>query len=175
MFHVLGNDNRGGRSGGAPGRLSNPIGTLLAVEDVLLDVVSGSKSDLLEEIGQHIESIHGMARGSVAPALRHRERISSTALGQGVALPHARVTGLERILLMYVRLKFPIPFDAPDQGPVTDVLVLLVPKKATQEHLDLLAQAVKLLSDRRFRDRLHQCKQPIEAKQLFEFWPAVPA
>ncbi|HYA76604.1 MAG TPA: PTS sugar transporter subunit IIA [Burkholderiaceae bacterium] len=161
--------------GGRPQHASNRIGSLLAVEDILLDVVSGNKMDLLDEIGQHIESVHDMARGSVAPALRHRERISSTALGQGVALPHARVAGLERILPMYLRLRFPITFDAPDESPVSDVFVLLVPKQATQEHLEILAQVSQMLSDRSFRERLHQCRQAQEAKSLFESWPALPS
>jgi len=175
LHHVSGDDHRGEPSSGARSNASNTLGALLALEDILLDVVSGSKADLIDEIGQHVESVHGLGRGSVAPALNHRERISSTALGHGVAIPHARVAGLEHIQLMYVRLKFPLLFEAKDGAPVTDVLVLLVPKEAAQEHLDLLAQASKLLSDGRFRDRLHQCKEPLEVKQLFQSWPAVPA
>ncbi|HXY21874.1 MAG TPA: PTS sugar transporter subunit IIA [Burkholderiaceae bacterium] len=173
--HVAGVAHGFGQSGGGPGHSTVMIGALLAVEDVLLDVVSGSKADLIDEIGRHAESVHEMTRGSVAPALLHRERIGSTALGHGVALPHARVTGLERILPMYLRLRSAIPFDAPDGSLVTDVLVLLVPKIATQEHLDVLAQASQMLSDRSFRDRLHQCKLPLEAKLLFESWPKLPA
>jgi len=172
LHHVSGDDHRGEPSSGGRSNASNTLGALLALEDILLDVVSGSKADLIDEIGQHVESVHGLARGSVAPALNHRERISSTALGRGVALPHARVQGLEQILLVYLRLRFAIAFDAPDESLVTDVLVLLVPKKAAQEHLDLLAQASSLLSDARFRERLHQCQTPQEAKQLFESWPA---
>jgi len=173
--HVSGVAHGFGQSGGGPSRSTVMIGSLLAIEDVLLDVVSGSKVDLIDEIGKHVESVHEMMRGSVAPALLHRERIGSTALGHGVALPHARVTGLERILPMYLRLKTAIPFDAPDGGLVTDVLVLLVPKVATQEHLDVLAQASQMLSDRSFRERLHECKLPLEAKRLFEHWPKLPA
>lgn len=173
--HVAGVAHGFEQSGGGPGRSSVMIGSLLAVEDVLLDVVSGSKVDLFDEIGRHVEAVHEMMRGSVARALLHRERIGSTALGHGVALPHARVAGLERILPMYLRMKSAIPFDAPDGSLVTDVLVLLVPKIAAQEHLDALAQASQMLSDQRFRERLHECKAPLEAKRLFESWPKLPA
>jgi len=172
--HVAGVAHGFGQSGGGPGRSAAMIGALLALEDVLLDVACGSKADLIDEIGRHVESVHEMMRGSVAPALLHRERIGSTALGHGVALPHARVTGLAHILPMYLRLKSAIAFDAPDGSLVTDVLVLLVPKIATQEHLDVLSQASQMLSDARFRELLHQCKLPLEAKRLFEAWPKLP-
>ncbi len=173
--HVAGVAHGFGQSGGGPSPSAVMIGALLAVEDILLDVACASKIDLIDEIGRHVESVHQIMRSSVAPALMHRERIGSTALGHGVALPHARVTGLERILPMYLRLKSAIPFDAPDGASVTDVLVLLVPKKATQEHLDVLAQASQMLSDQRFRQLLHECTLPLQAKHLFETWPKLPA
>jgi len=150
----------------APGGL----GTNLAAEDILLDVVVASKSELLAEIAQHMESVHGMERNAVAAALGHRERIASTGLGEGVAIPHARLAGLGRIRSMYLRLKFPIPFDAPDGKPVSDIMVLLVPKEAAQQHLDILALMTRLLSDPHFRERLHRCAQPEEAKDLFASW-----
>ncbi|WP_366504391.1 PTS sugar transporter subunit IIA [Propionivibrio sp.] len=70
----------------------------------------------------------------------------------------------------YVGLKSPIPFDAPDGKPVSDILVLLVPKQATEEHLQILAEATQMFSDGRFRERLHQCKHAQEVKQLFATW-----
>jgi PTS system nitrogen regulatory IIA component len=157
---------------GAP--TANIIATLLLPEDILLNMVVASKSGLIEEIGRHMESVHGMPHESVAISLSHRERIGSTGLGEGVAIPHARVKGLERIRPVYMRLKSPIPFDAPDGKPVSDVLVLLVPKQATEEHLKILAEAAQMFSDRRFRERLHRCASPVEVKRLFEAWPGAP-
>jgi PTS system nitrogen regulatory IIA component len=88
-----------------------------------------------------------------------------------VAIPHARVAGLARVRALYVRLKSPIQFDAPDDEPVSDVLVLLVPAPATDEHLSLLAEAMQLFSDQRFRTRLHACTEGKEIARLFSAWP----
>jgi PTS system nitrogen regulatory IIA component len=69
-----------------------------------------------------------------------------------------------------MRLKSPIPFDSPDGKPVSDVLVLLAPKQATEEHLTILAEAAQMLSDRSLRDRLHLCSDRFQVKRLFEAW-----
>src|SRR4029077_12160149 len=90
---------------------------------------------------------------------------------EGVAIPHARVRNLDRIRVSYMRLKSPIPFDAPDGKPVSDILVLLVPKQATEEHIRILAEATKKLSDQRFREQLRRCKQSLEIKRLFDTGP----
>jgi PTS system nitrogen regulatory IIA component len=146
------------------------LADLLLLEDILVDIDVSSKSQLIEEIGQHMEQTHAMPHGSVAPSLKHREQIGSTGLGQGVAIPHARVKDLNRIHVAYVRPKSPIPFDSPDGQPVSDVLVLLVPKKAADEHLRILAEATGMLSDRRFREKLRLCSNSIDVKRLFETW-----
>jgi PTS system nitrogen regulatory IIA component len=139
---------------------------LVSADDVLLDVVVASKHELLAEIAGHMESVHEMDARSVELALAHRERIASTALGEGVAIPHARVSGLRQVRSMYVRLRFPIPFDAPDGQPVTHVLVLLVPKEATQRHLEILAEAAQALGDRRLREALRHCSDTKDVVRL---------
>lgn len=147
------------------------IADLLLPGDILLDLDVSSKGQLIDEIGRHMQRVHAMEPQSVALSLSHREQIGSTGLGEGVAIPHARVKNLDHVQVAYVRLKSPIPFDSPDGKPVSDVLVLLVPKQATEEHLTILAEAAQMLSDRRFRWRLHLCKQAPEVKRLFEAWP----
>lgn len=148
----------------------NTIANLLWPENILLDLDVLDKAQLLEEIGRHIEREHAMPQAWVAASLAHRERIGSTGLGEGVAIPHARIKYLERVQMAYVRLKKPIPFDAPDGKPVSDVLVLLVPKQATEEHLSILAEATQMFSDPSFRECLHQCAHAMEVKHLFESW-----
>jgi PTS system nitrogen regulatory IIA component len=146
------------------------IADLLLPEDILLDLEVSDKSHLIEEIGRHMERAHALPHEAVALSLSHREQIGSTGLGQGVAIPHARVKNLDRIQVAYARLKSPIGFDAPDGKPVTHILVLLVPKQATEEHLRILAEASEMLSDRRFREQLHRCQQALEVKRLFDAW-----
>jgi nitrogen PTS system EIIA component len=162
---------RGTRPTGQKERVVKRIAEFLPVEDIVLDVDVATKGQLMDEIGRHMQRVHAMAPESVALSLSHREQIGSTGLGEGVALPHARVKNLDHVQVAYLRLKSPIPFDSPDAKPVSDVLVLLVPKQATEEHLTILAEAAQMLSDRRFRWRLHLCKNSLEAKRLFEAWP----
>ena len=150
------------------------IADLLLPEDILLDVDVSSKSQLIDEIGRHMQRVHAMAQEAVVLSLSHREQIGSTGLGEGVAIPHARVKNLDHVQVAYVRPKLPIPFDSPDGKPVSDVLVLLVPKQATEEHLTILAEAAQALSDGHFRDRLHLCRNPLQVKRLFEDWPETP-
>ena len=111
-----------------------------------------------------------MPKDWVAVSLSRREQVSSTGLGEGFAIPHARVKDLDRIQVAYVRMKSPIPFGAADGKPVSDILVLLVPKQSADEHLTILADATRMFSDRRFREQLQRCGTPQEVLQLFGAW-----
>jgi nitrogen PTS system EIIA component len=153
----------------------NTIAHYLRPKDILLDAEATSKPELLDLIGRHMEWAHSFPRESVSPSLARREQLGSTALGQGVAIPHARVKDLDRILVAYLRMKSPIPFDAPDGEPVFDILVLLVPKQASEEHLRILADASQMFANSRFRMYLRQCGDPLAVKQLFDDWPGLSA
>jgi len=144
------------------------ISEYLWPEDILLDIEVASKDELLDEIGRHMEREHGLLREWVVAGLNRREQVGSTGLGEGIAIPHARVEDLTRIQIAYLRLKDPIPYDAPDGQPVSDVLALLVPKRATDEHLMILADATQIFADRQFREHLHSCRHALEVKSLFE-------
>ena len=100
--------------------------------------------------------------------LSRREQLGSTGLGEGVAIPHARVEGIAQIHIAYLRLKTPIRFDAPDGKPVSDIIVILVPKHATEEHLQILAETTQIFSDSKFRDRLHSCQHAMEVKSMID-------
>jgi PTS system nitrogen regulatory IIA component len=151
------------------------IAELLRPEDILLDLDVSSRSQLFEIVGQHMESLHGMPRDWVVLSLSRREAVGSTGLGEGVAIPHARIKDLSCIRLAYLRLKVPIPFDAPDALPVGDILVLLVPKEACSLHLALLAEATRRFSAAGFRQRLHRCATASEVRTLFSTWPSSDA
>lgn len=149
----------------------NTISDLLLSEDILFDLAVATKSQLFEEIGRHMEGKHGMPQAWVVLSLTRREDVGSTGLGDGVAIPHARIKDLDRIQIAYIRLSSPIPFDAPDGKPVSDVLVLLVPKQATEEHLRILANATQMFSDQGFRERLRLSANASAAKKQFDAWP----
>lgn len=150
------------------------IADLLSPKDILLNLEVASKDQLFEAIGRHMEVNHGMPQEWVVLSLSRREQVGSTGLGEGVAVPHARIKDLARIQLAYVRLKSPIPYDAPDGKPVFEILVLLVPKQATAEHLSILAEATRMFSDQQFRLRLGRCNEVQQAKRLFNEW-SIPA
>lgn len=146
------------------------IAKLLSSKDIRLDIEASSRDRLLQEIARHMEREHGMPQDWVFQSLSRREKVGSTALGEGVAIPHARIKDLQRILLAYIRLRQPIPFDAPDGKPVSDILVILVPKEATEEHLRILSEVTQMFSDPQFRQQLRNCSEAGETKRLFDDW-----
>jgi PTS system nitrogen regulatory IIA component len=100
------------------------------------------------------ENNHGIGRSLVFDSLFARERLGSTGLGQGVAIPHGRIKGLKDALGAFVRLAQPVAFDAPDAKPVTLLFVLLVPEQATEKHLQILSELAQMFSDRALREAL---------------------
>lgn len=149
----------------------NAIAGFLSDRDIRLDLEVADKRQLFEAIGRHVEQEHALPQDWVVRSLARREQAGSTGLGLGVAIPHARVSGLDRVLALYMRLRSPIPFDAPDHQPVRDVLVLLVPQPATDEHLVILAEAAQIFSYGCFRERLHGSATRQEVMQLFSAGP----
>jgi PTS system nitrogen regulatory IIA component len=135
----------------------NSLAGLLAAEDVLLDCDAATREGVFNCVATALGARHGLQANAIVAGLDDRESLGSTALGQGVAIPHARLSGLRRAIAAFVRLRAAIPFDAPDGKPVSSLLVLLVPEGATDAHLELLAQAASLFCDKAFRDRLSRC------------------
>lgn len=134
----------------------NPLAEILFPEHIRLGCAAHDRCQLFRAAGQLFAAHLGQATASqVTESLSAREELGSTALGLGVALPHARIKGLRRPLAAYLRLQSPIPFDAPDDRPVADYFILLVPEQATQAHLELLALVAEKFGDPAFRDRLH--------------------
>jgi PTS system nitrogen regulatory IIA component len=148
----------------------NVIAKLLTRGDICLDVDVSEKQQMFDQIGLLMEHHHGLAYDFVVRGLARREAAGSTGLGQGVAIPHVRLKGLSQSQAVYLRPQQPMPFDAPDGMPVTDFLVLLVPEPASNEHLEILAEAARLFSDSRFREQLRACADAGEVIRLFGGW-----
>ena len=126
----------------------------LSVANVLVGLSAASKKRVFEQVGLLFENNHGLNRAAVFDSLFAREKLGSTGLGQGVAIPHGRIKGLKEILTAVIRLAEPVAFDAPDGHPVSLLAVLLVPEQASQTHLDCLSELAQMLSDKAFRERL---------------------
>jgi len=112
----------------------------------------------------------GINADLVVEFLNAREALGSTALGAGVAIPHGRVKGLKQPIAAFIRLKNPIDFAAPDGEAVSILIFLLVPEKATQEHLEILSSIAQLLSDADARRTLSTEAEPEKICELIQSW-----
>jgi PTS system nitrogen regulatory IIA component len=146
------------------------ISKILTPECVLLDNESASKKRVFERVGILFENTQHIARSQVFDSLFAREKLGSTGLGQGVAIPHGRIKGLRDAAAAFVKMQVPIPFDAPDGLPVNFIFVLLVPERATDMHLQLLGELAQMFSDKAFRDQLQNTDDPLLIHKLFSDW-----
>lgn len=154
----------------------NRLSRLLAPTNVVLALAVTSKKRLFEQVGLLFENNQGIERGKVFDSLFARERLGSTGLGEGVAIPHGRIKGLKEAVAAVVRLAEPIPFDAPDGKPVHLLVFLLVPEHATEEHLELLSELAELLSDAEVRASLAETDDPAKMHRILANWePCRPA
>jgi PTS system nitrogen regulatory IIA component len=130
------------------------LSQILHPENILLDITASSKKRALEQIALLFENQHGLERAAVFDSLFARERLGSTGLGGGVAVPHGRIKNMTEPFAAFARLAQPVPFDAPDSQPVDLLLILVVPEAATQQHLDILAEVAQCLSDTKIVEAL---------------------
>ncbi len=130
------------------------LAKILSVDNVVLDLEVSSKKRAFEQAGLIFENNCGIARSVVSDNLFARERLGSTGLGHGVAVPHGRIKGLKTPLAAFVRLKDPIPFESPDGQPVKLLIFLLIPDQVTQQHLEILSEIAEMFSDESFRELL---------------------
>ncbi len=148
----------------------NRLASLLSAEQVLVRVDVSSKKRAFEEAGLLFENLHGLSRALVTDSLFSRERLGSTGLGHGVAIPHGRIKGLKAPMAAVFQLASPIAFDAPDEQSVALMIFLLVPEAATQKHLEILSEIAEMLSDAELRDKLTQCQDAATLHQLIVQW-----
>jgi len=148
----------------------NLIAKLLPPANIVLDLEVSSKKRMFEQVGLLFENNQGIARSLVFDSLFARERLGSTGLGQCVAIPHGRIKGLKDPVGAFVRLRAPVPFDAPDGKPVSLVFVLLVPEQATELHLQILSELAQMFSDRVLREQLGTADDPGALHQAVTAW-----
>jgi PTS system nitrogen regulatory IIA component len=133
-----------------------------------LDVDAKDKHELFRIAVAMLQCAHAIDPAPILRALWRREEAGSTGLGKGVAIPHARVTGITEPLTILLRLRTPIAFDAPDGKPVSLALVIIVPADdATEQHLQLLARFASLCTDRTFRTRLLEAADAEDVRSAF--------
>jgi PTS system nitrogen regulatory IIA component len=151
----------------------NRLSVILPADQVLVAVDATSKKRAFEEAGLLFETLHGLNRALVTDSLFARERLGSTGLGHGVAIPHGRIKGLKQPLAAVFQLAHPIGFDAPDEQPVNLLIFLLVPEASTQKHLEILSEIAELLSDSMLRERMKSSGDAAGLHQLIAAWQSV--
>lgn len=153
----------------------NRLSAILPATQVLVRVDATSKKRAFEEAGLLFESQHGLNRALITDSLFARERLGSTGLGHGVAIPHGRIKGLKQPMAAMFQLLNPIGFDSPDEKPVSLMIFLLVPEAATQKHLEILSEIAELLSDVQLRDQLQSAPEAALLHQLVAGWQSAHA
>lgn len=136
----------------------------------MVSVEATSKKRAFEEAGLLFENQHGLNRALITDSLFARERLGSTGLGHGVAIPHGRIKGLKSPMAAVFQLQSAIGFDAPDQQAVNLLVFLLVPEAATQKHLEILSEIAEMLSDSTLRERIKSCEDAVALHGLIASW-----
>jgi PTS system nitrogen regulatory IIA component len=148
----------------------NLVSRLLPLNHVLLDLDVSSKKRLFEQIGLLFENSRQIPRARVFDALFDREKLGSTGLGYGVAIPHGRIRNIKEPICAFARTAAPVPFESPDGQPVSLVFAMLVPEHATEAHLEILSELAQMFSDASLREALSSTQDIQAAHRLITEW-----
>lgn len=148
----------------------NLIAPLLTPDTTLLDMSFSSKKKLFEHAAELFAQTHGLKSTDIFSSLFERERLGSTALGCGIAIPHGRIKGLADACGALYRLKTPLEFDAPDNLPVSLCFILLVPKDANERHLQILGELAQLFGDDTMRTSMMNAATSSDLIALLGAW-----
>ena len=135
------------------------LSELLVPEAVVASLKVANKKQLLQELSSRAAALTKISEGRINEILTERERLGSTGMGQGIAIPHGRVPGLDKIVGMFAQLENPIPYDAVDDQPVDLVFLLLAPEGAGADHLKALARVSRLLRNQAVCEKLRAAKK----------------
>ena len=136
------------------------ISDLLAPEAVLPSLRAHTKKQLIHDLSARAAQLTGVPERRIFETLLERERLGSTGMGQGIAIPHGRFVGLSRIFGVFARLEAPIEYDSIDDQPVDLVFALLAPEEAGADHLKALARVSRLLRNHVACEKLRAAGKP---------------
>lgn len=135
------------------------ITDLLTPGSVIAALKAQSKKQLLQDLAARVAPIAGLPERRIFETLTERERLGTTGVGQGIAIPHGRLNGLEKITGLFARLESPIDYDAVDNQPVDLVFLLLAPEQAGADHLKALARVSRLLRNQAVCEKLRAANE----------------
>jgi PTS system nitrogen regulatory IIA component len=144
------------------------ISALLSPQSIFLDTEISSKKKLLELIANIVADQTELSESSIYASLLNRERLGSTGLGQGFAVPHARVNNLDHTMACFFRLKQAVNFEAPDNQPVDLVFTIIIPEEATEEHLLILSSLASIFSRAEVCDAVRNASSSDEIEKIIQ-------
>ena len=134
------------------------LAELLDPDCIIANLSATSKKLALQELAKRAAEDTALHERAIFDVLLERERLGTTGVGNGIAIPHGKLPGLERIYGVFARLETPIDFDAVDDKPVSLIFLLLTPETASAEHLKALTRISRLLRDQQLCEKLHAAK-----------------
>ena len=130
------------------------INDLISLEGIVANLRATSKKQALQDLARRAADVTGEPERAIFEVLIERERLGTTGVGNGIAIPHGKLPGLDRLYGFFARLETPIDFDAIDEQPVDLICLLLAPESAGADHLKALARVSRLLRDRSICEKL---------------------
>lgn len=144
------------------------VSALLSPQTIFLDTEISSKKKLLQLIANIVADRTKLSESSIYSNLLNRERLGSTGLGQGFAVPHARLNDLDKTMACFFRLKQAVNFEAPDNQPVDLVFTIIIPEEATEEHLLILSSLARIFSREEVCDAIRNATNKDEIAQIIQ-------
>ena len=136
------------------------IADLVSVDGVVANLKVSSKKQILQELAQRAAVLTGLHERAIFDTLLERERLGTTGVGVGIAIPHGKLTDLDHIYGLFARLAQPVDFEAIDDQPVDLIFLLLAPASAGADHLKALARVSRLLRDKAVCEKLRGSDTP---------------
>ena len=142
------------------GQISMPLSDLITPEAVIPTLRASSKKQALHELAERAGAVCGVPAREIFDVVLQRERLGSTGVGNGIAIPHAKLAKVSRIFGVFARLERPIDFEAQDSAPVDLIFLLIAPESAGADHLKALSRIARSLRDTAFTARLRASRDP---------------
>ncbi len=127
---------------------------LISSDCVLVNLRAGNKKQVLQELARKAAALTGQPEAAIYDVLMERERLGTTGIGHGIAIPHGKLPGLDRVYGVFAKLERPVDFDAIDDQPVDLIFLLLAPANSSADHLKALAKVSRMLRDSRLCEKM---------------------
>ena len=144
------------------------ISALLSPQSIFIDAEITSKKKLLELIANIVADRTHLPEPAIYSSLLNRERLGSTGLGNGFAVPHARLENLDQTMGLFIRLNEPVNFESPDNIPVDLVFTIIIPEEATEEHLLILSSLAGIFSRPEVCEAIRAAASRDEIEQIIQ-------